>query len=90
MPTITFYATEEVKEQLDKLTKRRSKLSGNSVSRGNILVPYIKYLYHTEFSKSGNSKKAHVVGQAQPVIVSDLSIEQDDERSEPTSAVEVK
>lgn len=87
MPTLTFYATDEVVEQLDKVIKRRSKLSGISVSRGDILVPYIKSLYRAEFPKNG---KAHIVGQAQatPIITGEIAGMVKSEQS--ASAQEVK
>jgi len=89
MPTLTFYATDDVAAQLERIIKRRTKLSGISISRGDILVPYIKHLYHTEFPKNGNGK-AHIVGQppATPIITGEVSGMVKGEQS--ASAQEVK
>ena len=68
MPTITLYVTEEVKKQLTQVIKQRSKKTGIRVSRGDILSPYIKNLYGSEFPKNGNGK-AHIVGQSQATTI---------------------
>jgi hypothetical protein len=62
MPTITFYATDEVAKQLERVIIRRSKKTGTTVSRGDLLVPHIRNLYKQEFPKNGNGG-AHFVGQ---------------------------
>ena len=65
MPTLTFYANDEVALQLEKLIEKRSKELGFTVSRGDILTPYIKQLFQAEFQpKKKNGNGAHYVGKA--------------------------
>lgn len=65
MPTITFYVTDEVAKQLERVIIRRSKKMGITVSRGDLLTPHIRNLYKQEFPKNGNGNGgAHYVGQS--------------------------
>jgi len=61
VPTLTFYVTDEVARQLEKVIARRSEKLGFVVSRGDILVPHIKDEYKKEFPKNGTAPKAEPV-----------------------------
>lgn len=55
MPTLTFYVTDDVAMQLEKLIARKSEKLGFVVSRGDIIVPHIKKLYKQEFPNNGSA-----------------------------------
>jgi hypothetical protein len=52
MPTLTFYVTQEVAMQLERLIERKTKKLGFPVSRGDIIVPHIKKEFNKEFSEA--------------------------------------
>ena len=53
MPTLTFYATDEVAKQLETIIARQSARLGFTVSRGDVLVPHIKNMYRDELGENG-------------------------------------
>jgi hypothetical protein len=55
MPTLTFYVTDDVAMQLEKVIEKQTEKLGFVVSRGDIIVPHIKKLYQREFPKNGKS-----------------------------------
>lgn len=62
MPTLTFYVTDDVAKQLEQVLAKRSKRSGVTVSRGDLLTPIIKALHAEEYPKKPAKPAAHYVG----------------------------
>jgi len=64
MPTLTFYVTDDVAVQLEKVIQKRTEKLGFVVSRGDIIVPHIKKEFKKEFPNG-----AHWIGKEKPLAV---------------------